>query len=449
MAFASAVVRAKRDGRSARRGFRLVEKNTLYRCLDKLLEHKAALFTHLRQRWKDLFGARFEVLLYDLTSTYFESDPPDRRKRQAPATATAATSVRIACRWSSRWWSRRTAFRWPMKCWPATPPTRRRCAPSSRRSKRNTARRERIWVMDRGIPTEDVLAEMRRADPPVAYLVGTPEGTARQTGEVCLGLPWQEVRQGVEVKLLGRGRRNSTCWPRAGRASTRSGPCVSAAETGCGRGCKQLAQMNLTRETLLDEAGRRRSQGAGGLAPARHQGRSRKPPAFSLLRSIARSYAKCGDAKAATCCAPTWRPRSGRTCGEFYIQLTEVEAAFKNLKDDLQLRPIYHQLEQPHRGAHLRGLPGLLPARDAARPAAADGRPASRPRAVLDKLAAMQDARCPLPDNRRPHADHEPHTEPNIDQKLLMQQLGLVLPLQPPPRIAVLVLVVHILLCFM
>jgi transposase len=57
--------------------FALVEKNALYRCLDKLVEHKAALFTHLRRRWQDLFGARFEVLLYDLTSTYFESDPPD------------------------------------------------------------------------------------------------------------------------------------------------------------------------------------------------------------------------------------------------------------------------------------------------------------------------------------------------------------------------------------
>jgi len=57
--------------------YALVEKNALYRCLDKLLRHKTALFEHLRQRWQDLFGADFEVLLYDLTSTYFESPPPD------------------------------------------------------------------------------------------------------------------------------------------------------------------------------------------------------------------------------------------------------------------------------------------------------------------------------------------------------------------------------------
>src|ERR1700737_5115227 len=60
--------------------YSLVAKNSLHRCLDKLLLHKAALFSHLRQRWQDLFAAKFEILLYDLTSTYFESDPPDNDK---------------------------------------------------------------------------------------------------------------------------------------------------------------------------------------------------------------------------------------------------------------------------------------------------------------------------------------------------------------------------------
>jgi len=64
--------------------FALAQKDTLYRCLDKVLMHRRALFKHLRQRWDDLFGVKFRVLLYDLTSTYFESDPPfpegDKRK---------------------------------------------------------------------------------------------------------------------------------------------------------------------------------------------------------------------------------------------------------------------------------------------------------------------------------------------------------------------------------
>src|SRR5271163_5189235 len=89
MAAASSVVRAERQvydfwGDLLGADYSLVEKNALYRCLDKLLEHKEALFNHLRQRWQDLFAASFDVLLYDLTSTYFESDPPsdDEDKRR-------------------------------------------------------------------------------------------------------------------------------------------------------------------------------------------------------------------------------------------------------------------------------------------------------------------------------------------------------------------------------
>jgi transposase len=60
--------------------YALAEKNGLYRLHDRILAHKQELFTHLTQRWKDLFGAKYEVLLYDLTSTYFEIDPPEEEK---------------------------------------------------------------------------------------------------------------------------------------------------------------------------------------------------------------------------------------------------------------------------------------------------------------------------------------------------------------------------------
>src|SRR5271156_2095772 len=70
------------EWRLHRQGFALAQPNNLYRCLDKLVAHKPALFTFLRERWKDLFQADFEVLLYDLTSTYFECDPPEEGKRK-------------------------------------------------------------------------------------------------------------------------------------------------------------------------------------------------------------------------------------------------------------------------------------------------------------------------------------------------------------------------------
>ena len=82
----------------------LADIHTLYACHDRLLEHKEAVFDHLVSRWRDLFNARFDVLLYDLTSTYFESDPPadeeDKRRYGYSRDSIAPT----ACKSSSRWW---------------------------------------------------------------------------------------------------------------------------------------------------------------------------------------------------------------------------------------------------------------------------------------------------------------------------------------------------------
>ena len=80
--------------------FGLAENHKLYECLDLLLPHKQALFDHLMGRWKDLFNAQFDVLLYDLTSTYCGGRAiPGLAKRTSGGLATAATSARIVCRW--------------------------------------------------------------------------------------------------------------------------------------------------------------------------------------------------------------------------------------------------------------------------------------------------------------------------------------------------------------
>ena len=81
----------------------LADIHTLYACHDRLLEHKEALFDHLVGRWRDLFNVSFDVLLYDQTSTYFESDPRPTMRTSA-AMATRATIAPTVCRWSLRWW---------------------------------------------------------------------------------------------------------------------------------------------------------------------------------------------------------------------------------------------------------------------------------------------------------------------------------------------------------
>jgi transposase len=411
--------------------FALVEKNALYRCLDKLLEHKTALFDHLRQRWQDLFGADFEVLLYDLTSTYFESPPPDdetdkrrhgysRDKRRDCVQVIIALIV--------------TTEGFPL-AYEVLPGNTRDCTTLRdmlHKIEAQYGKARRIWVMDRGIPTEDVLAEMRQADPPVSYLVGTPKGRLTKLEQALVALPWQSVRPGVEVKLLPKEQELYVLAQSHARINKERAIRRRKLKWLWAR-LKEISAMDIDREELLMKLGGARSQ-----APAAWRlidvevDPNRAAFSFTLDRKKLRKV----------------RRREGRyllrtnLCGrdpaqlwQFYIQLVEVEAAFKTMKDDLQLRPIYHQLE--HRiEAHIfvafiaYCLHVTLRAR--LRPLA----PGLTPRAVLDKLAAVQmlDVHFPTTDGRTLILSR--YTELNADQKILVKQLKLKLPSQPPPRIS-------------
>src|SRR5882757_6801269 len=183
------------------RDYALVEKTALYRCLDKLVPHKQALFSHLRQRWMDLFGAKFEVLLYDLTSTYFESPPPEdeadkRRYGYSRDKRSDCVQVVIALIVTP------DGFPIAYEVLPGNTADCTTLRAFLRKIEAQYGKADRIWVMDRGIPTEQVLAEMRQADPPISYLVGTPKGRLSKLEKALLVLPWQTVRDGVDVKLL-------------------------------------------------------------------------------------------------------------------------------------------------------------------------------------------------------------------------------------------------------
>ncbi len=176
--------------------YALVEKNALYRCLDKILPHKQALFSHLRQRWQDLFGARFEVLLYDLTSSYFESPPPDDeadKRRHGYSRDKRGDCVQVVIALVVR----PEGFPLAYEVLPGNTADSTTLRAFLRTVEAQYGKAERIWVMDRGIPTEAVLAEMRQADPPVCYLVGTPKGRLSKLEKALLDKPWREVRQGV------------------------------------------------------------------------------------------------------------------------------------------------------------------------------------------------------------------------------------------------------------
>ena len=184
--------------------FGLAETHKLYACHGLLLAHKDALFSHLTERWRDLFNANFDVLLYDLTSTYFEvnaSDLPEGAKRRhgysrdkRPDCPQLVIALVV------------TPEGLPLayEVLPGNTADSKTLRMFLGRIEKQYGKARRVWVMDRGVPTEAVLAEMRASDPPVQYLVGTPKGRLNRLEKHLIGKPWQKARAGVEVKLLAQ-----------------------------------------------------------------------------------------------------------------------------------------------------------------------------------------------------------------------------------------------------
>jgi hypothetical protein len=412
--------------------YSLVEKNALYRCLDKVLEHKGALFSHLKERWQDLFQAKFDVLLYDLTSTYFESDPPKNpkdKRRYGYSRDKRSDCVQVVIALIA------TPEGFPLAYEVLAGNTSDKTTLREFLKKIETqyGKAQRIWVMDRGIPSEEVLAEMRQSNPPVYYLVGTPKGRLTKLEQPLLRLRWQAVRPGVQVKLLSQEQELYVLAQSHGRIYKERAMRRRQLRALVKR-LKELQQMKFSgTQKLLLKLG-----AAKGQYPAAWRLMEIEMPEFGGSSfSFRLNRQKLREVRRREGCYLLRSNICGKQPAElwqFYIQLAEIEAAFKNLKDDLLLRPIHHQLE--HRieahifiafiayclhvtlRARLRRVAGGLTAR-----------------AVLDKFAAIQmiDVKFPTTDGRTLILSR--YTEPTTDHKLLLEQLNLILPPQPPPRI--------------
>lgn len=416
--------------------YALVEKNALYRCLDKVLEHKPALFSHLTERWQGLFGARFDVLLYDLTSTYFESSQPadendKRRYGYSRDKRSDCVQVVIALVVSPE------GFPLAYEVLAGNTSDRTTLKEFLNKIETQYGKAERIWVMDRGIPTEAVLTEMRQSTPPVYYLVGTPKGRLSQLEQKLLALPFTPVRSGIEVKLLAQEQELYVLAQSHQRIDKERAMRRRQLRALLKR-LKELQAMKFnTSQTLLLKLGAAKGKYRAAwrlldiALPEAKTGPANVSFSFQLNRQKLREVRRREGRYLLRTNLSGQKPAQ---LWQFYLQLVEIEAAFKNLKDDLQLRPIYHQLQ--HRiEAHIfvaflsYCLHVTLKAR--LRPVA-DG---LTPRAVLDKFATLQmlDVQFPTTDGRTLILSR--YTEPNTDHKLLLEQLKLTLPPQPPPRI--------------
>ena len=408
----------------------LAEIHKLYACHDRLLIHKQAVFDHLVGRWRDLFNARFDVLLYDLTSTYFESDPPfvegDKRRygysrdhrgdcvQVVIALVVTPEGLPLAYEVLAGNTSDKTTLRGFLD-----------------RIERQYGKARRIWLMDRGIPTEEVLAEMRAADPPVQYLVGTPKGRLSRLEKDLIGKPWQEVRPGVHVKLLPQDGELYVFAESIDRVAKERAMRRRQLKWLWAR-LKQIAAMKLSREELLMKLGAARKQArtawrlvaievAANSAEFSYQldrtklRQRRRREGRYLLRTNLTEHDP----------AKLW---------SYYLQLVTVEEAFKTLKGDLAIRPIFHQ-QEARIEAHvfIAFLAYCLHVTLARRLHALA--PGLTPRAVFEKFAAVQmiDVHVPTTDGRELVLTR--YTQPEPELALLLEQLKLDLPAQPLPKI--------------
>lgn len=412
--------------------FGLAEAHKLYACHDRLLAHKTALFSHLVERWRDMFNASFDVLLYDLTSTYFEvnaSDLPEGDKRRngysrdkrpdCPQVVIALVVTPDGLPLAYEVMHGNTA-----DC------TTLRDFLGKIEAQYGKARR--CWVMDRGIPTEAVLEAMRQSDPPVQYLVGTPKKRLTRLEQHLIGLPWQQAREGVQVKLMTEDDELYVFVESSDRVAKERAMRRRQLKWLWKR-LQQISNMQIKREELLMKLG---------------AARSKAPTAWRLIDIETAKDTATFTYRLNLTKLRTQRRREGRyllrtnitnqdpaLLWQYYLQLVAVEQAFRDLKDDLNIRPVYHQLEQ-RMEAHIfvsflayclyvtlqRRLHPLAPGLTA--------------RSALEKFAAVQmiDVHLPTTDGRELILTR--YTQPEADLQLLITRMKLVLPAQPPPKIS-------------
>ena len=408
----------------------LADIHSLYGCHDRLLEHKQAVFDHLVGRWRDLFNASFDVLLYDLTSTYFESDPPaddaDKRRHgysrdHRPDCVQVVIALVV------------TPEGLPL-AYEVLAGNTRDCTTLKdflARIEAQYGKARRVWCMDRGVPTEEVLAQMRTSDPPVHYLVGTPKGRLTRLEQALLEKPWHVARPGVQVKLLAQDGELYVFAESRDRVAKERSMRRRQLKWLWGR-LNQLSTMSLARDALLMKLGAAQTKAPAAwrlieVEVPKHGARFTYQLDRDKLRQVRRREGRylLRTNLIESDPAKLW---------QFYLQLVEVEAAFKTLKGDLAIRPIFHQ-DESRIEAHIfiaflaycvyvtlgRQLKALAPG--------------LTPRAVLEKFSAVQmiDVYVPTTDGRELSLTR--YTQPEPELKLLLNKLRLTLPAQAPPKI--------------
>ena len=419
-----------------------INDTRLYRCLDRILPHKTRLERHLKEGYGVLFGAEFDVLLYDLTSTYVEGAAeknPMMRRGYSRDHRPDCEQMVIALIVNSE------GFPFSYETFDGNRADVSTLETILRMIERKYGQARRIWVFDRGLVSEENLAVIRKRGG--QYLVGTPRSRMKQLEAELLKDDWTQVRPEVEVKRVAipQGEETYILCRTAGRKEKEKA-IRSRFSSSMEKALKGL-EKTIALGRLKD---RNKMERRLGKIQARH------PSVHDLyevsLRDTAEGVRLFWQMKEDR---KSWREsREGAyllrtnlqagTAEELwskYMQLTEAEAAFRSLKSELSIRPLFHQRE-PRVKAHVMvaflgyalwvTLKHLLKRRAAIVPKASasgvgNAEPFSPIRA-LSLLSTLQSADIVLPTTDGREIRLRRITEPTAEQKSLLQQLRLTLP---------------------
>jgi len=411
--------------------FTVAQKNRLYQCLDKILPYKDELCAYLKHQWETLFDIDYEVLLYDLTSTYFEGLCEQNPKAQFGHSKDRRSDCRqvlIALII--------TPDGFPLNYEVLAGNTAEKTTLVELLSKIESTygKKRRVWLMDRGIPKEETLALMRATG--VDYLVGTPRKLLDSFEATLVDKPWQQAREDVAVKSLQfEGDTYVLAKSRSRQHKERA--IRHRKLRRYVQGLAKLQKNYRDRDRFMKRLGVLQHQ-AGRCAkcvdlqlPEEGQKVSNQTFQYQFNRQVYRQMIH-RDGK--------YFLRTNQTnkapieLWEQYMLQTRVEQAFKELKSDLCVRPIHHQLE--HRvDAHIfvAFLSYCLQA--TLRQKLKTSAPGLTSQAVLEVFSKIQmlDVHIPTQDNRMLHLQR--YTEPEQEHKILLEKLNLRLPAQAPPKI--------------
>ena len=419
-----------------------INDTRLYRCLDRILPHKTKLERHLKDRYGALFGAEFDVLLYDLTSTYVEGaaekNPMVRRgysRDHRPDCEQLVIALIV----------NNEGFPFSYETFDGNRTDVSTMETILRMVERKYGKARRIWVFDRGIVSEENLAAIRKRDG--QYLTGTPRSQMKRFEEELLKEDWARVRPEVEVKKVAipQGEETYILCRTAGRKEKEKAirhRFSNSMETAL----KGLEKAIVTGR-LKD---RNKMERRLGKIQARHpqvndlydldlRDTAEGVRLFWQIKEDRRSWRESREG--AYLLRTNLKAETAEELWSMYMQLTEAEASFRALKSELSVRPLFHQLEarvKAHVMVAFLGyalwvtLKHLLKRRPAVAPtpslSGVDNAQPITPMKAIALLSTLQSADIVLPTTDGREIRLRRITEPTAEQKSLLRQLGISLP---------------------